>query len=120
MTKSLANRLFLKYKLYIFKMMPRKTLEDYIDDFNKIILDLENIEIKMDEKDQALLLLRSLPSQFENLSDTLIYGKDSITLEEVQSTLYSKELKNKSKEKEDSETDLLECKCEVKSQIEQK
>jgi len=62
MTKSLANRLFLKYKLYIFKMMPRKTLEDYIDDFNKIILDLENIEIKMDEKDQALLLLRSLPS----------------------------------------------------------
>lgn len=36
-----------------------RTLEDHIDDFNTIILDLENIEIKVEDEDQALLLLRS-------------------------------------------------------------
>lgn len=50
-----------------------KELEDHLDDFNKIILDLENIEIKIDDEDQALLLLRSLPSEFDSLSDTYIW-----------------------------------------------
>ena len=49
MTKSLAKRLFLKQKLYTFKMVFGKSLEDHLDDFNKIILDLENIEIKIDD-----------------------------------------------------------------------
>lgn len=43
MTKSLANRLFLKQKLYTFKMPTGKELEDHLDGFNKVILDLENI-----------------------------------------------------------------------------
>ena len=28
-----------------------RALEDHLDDFNKIILDLENIEIKIDDED---------------------------------------------------------------------
>ena len=67
MTKSLANRLYLKQRLYTLKMAPGKSLEDHMDDFNKIILDLENIEIKIEDEDQALLLLASLLSEFENL-----------------------------------------------------
>ena len=54
-------------------MSSGKSLEDHLDDFNKIILDLENIEIKVNNEDQALLLLRSLPSEYDSLSDTLIY-----------------------------------------------
>ena len=96
MTKSLANRLFLKKKLYFFKMAPRKSVEDHLDDFNKIVLDLENIEIKVDE-DQAIIVLNSLPSdKYEHFVDTMMYGKESVTLEEVQSALMSKELKKKS------------------------
>lgn len=87
MINSLATRLFL---------MPGKMLEDYIDDFNKIILDLENIEIKVDGEDQSLLLIRSLPSECENLLDTFICGRDSVTLEEVQPVMFLKELKKKS------------------------
>ena len=53
-----------------------KLLKDHLDDFNKIILYLENIEIPLEDEDQTLLLLRSLPNEFDNLSDTFIYGKD--------------------------------------------
>lgn len=62
---------------------------------------MENIDIKLDDEDQSLLLLKSLPSEFENLADTLLYGRDSLTLDEVQATLSSKELKKKSTGMED-------------------
>ena len=78
MTKSLANMLYLKQKLYTFKMSTWRSLEDHLNDFNKIILDLENIEIKLDVEDQAVLLLRSLLSEFDNLSDTFIYDNVSL------------------------------------------
>ena len=102
MTKSLANRLHSKQKLYTFKMKPGSSIEDHLDEFNKIILDLENIEIKVEDEDQALLLLRSLSSKYETLCDTLLDSCDSLTLEEVQAALMSKELKERSEVKEQS------------------
>ncbi|GKF67015.1 hypothetical protein Tco_0193532 [Tanacetum coccineum] len=55
MTKSLANRLYLKKKLYTYYMSPGTKLGDHIDVFNKLILDLVNIEIEIKDEDQALL-----------------------------------------------------------------
>nr|GEX28398.1 retrovirus-related Pol polyprotein from transposon TNT 1-94 [Tanacetum cinerariifolium] len=46
MTKSLANRMYLKKKMYTYYMSPSTKLGDYIDEFNKLILDLENIDIE--------------------------------------------------------------------------
>ena len=103
MTKSLANMLYLKQKLYTLKMTIGKLLEDHLDDFNKIILDLENIEITLEDEDQTLLLLRSLPNEFDNLSNTLIYGKDTLSLEEVHATLFTKELRRKLESKGDQD-----------------
>ncbi|MER8318532.1 hypothetical protein ABS199_19440, partial [Acinetobacter baumannii] len=64
MTKSLANRLHKKTKLYTFKMTPGASIEDHLDVFNKIILDLANIDVTIDEEDQAILLLSSLDSTY--------------------------------------------------------
>nr|KYP75559.1 hypothetical protein KK1_019749 [Cajanus cajan]KYP75562.1 hypothetical protein KK1_019753 [Cajanus cajan] len=50
MTKSLANKLYLKHNFYTFEMPAGKALDDHLDNFNKIILVLENIEIKIDDK----------------------------------------------------------------------
>ena len=61
MTKSLANRLFLKQKLYSFKMASGWSIEDHIDDVHRLVLDLENIEVEVEDEDQALILLSSLP-----------------------------------------------------------
>ncbi|GJT25600.1 hypothetical protein Tco_0895537 [Tanacetum coccineum] len=45
MTKSLANKLYLKKKLYTFYMPAGRKIFEHIDEFNKIVLDLANIEV---------------------------------------------------------------------------
>ncbi|GJU34755.1 hypothetical protein Tco_1183109, partial [Tanacetum coccineum] len=104
MTKSLANRLYLKKKLYTYYISPGTKLGDHIDEFNKLILDLANIDIEIKDEDQALMLLTSLPSSYENFMDTLLYGRESLTMEDVLATLNSRELKKRTegiKEKTD-------------------
>ncbi|GJW58019.1 hypothetical protein Tco_0104750 [Tanacetum coccineum] len=96
MTKSLANRLYLKKKLYTYYMSPgTKTGDLYLYEFNKLILDLENIDIEIEDEDQALMLLTSLPSSYENFVETLLYGRESLTMEDVLATLNSRELKKR-------------------------
>ncbi|GKD09204.1 retrovirus-related pol polyprotein from transposon TNT 1-94 [Tanacetum coccineum] len=95
MIKSLANRLYLKKKLYTYYMSPGTKLGDHIDEFNKLILDLENIDIEIEDEDQALMLLTSLPSSYENFMETLLYGMESLTMEDVLAILNSRELKKR-------------------------
>ena len=95
MTKSLANRLYLKKKLYTFYMSPGTKLGDHIDEFNKLILDLANIDIEIEDEDQALMLLTSLPSSYENFVETLLYERESLTMEDVLATLNLRELKKR-------------------------
>ena len=92
MTKSLANRLHKKIKLYTFKMTPGMSIEDHLDHFNKIILDLENIDITISDEDKAILLLTSLDASYTNMKDAIMYGRDSLTFDEVQSILHAREL----------------------------
>lgn len=49
MTKSLANRLYLKKRLCTFQMILGRRIEDLADEFNKLILDLENIDVILDD-----------------------------------------------------------------------
>nr|GEX34471.1 retrovirus-related Pol polyprotein from transposon TNT 1-94 [Tanacetum cinerariifolium] len=46
-----------------------------LDEFNKIVLDLSNIEVKFKDEDLALLLLTSLPASYEHFVDTLLRFK---------------------------------------------
>lgn len=93
MTKSLANRLYMKQKLYSFKIHDDRHISEKIDEFTKIIDDLENIDVKLEEEDKALILLNSLPRLYEIFRDTLLYGREkTISLEEVQSAIKAKEL----------------------------
>ncbi|GJY15781.1 hypothetical protein Tco_0386203 [Tanacetum coccineum] len=68
-------------------------LGDHINEFNKLILDLANIDIEIEEEDQALMLLTSLPSSYENFVETLLYRWESLIMKDVIATLNSRELK---------------------------
>ena len=93
MTKSLAHRQFLKQQLNSFKMVESKTVTEQLTELNKMLDDLENIEVQLEDVDKAILLLCALPRSFESFKDTMLYGKEgTVTLEEVQAALRTKEL----------------------------
>ncbi|KAH9733855.1 hypothetical protein KPL71_017172 [Citrus sinensis] len=93
--KSLAKRLYMKRKLYTFSMKDGTALKDHVDEFNKLILDLENVNIVLEDEDRALILLSSLPDSYEHFVDTLLYGRQTLTLKDVKNALESKDLKRR-------------------------
>jgi len=48
---------------------------------------LNSLGVKIEEKDTALLLLASLPSSFDNIMTNLLFGKETLRLDEVVATL---------------------------------
>nr|KYP49841.1 Retrovirus-related Pol polyprotein from transposon TNT 1-94 [Cajanus cajan] len=90
MTKFLVDRLYLKQSLYSFEMNEDKPMGEQLDQFNKLILDLENIDVTIDNEDQALLLLCSLTRAFSYFKETMLFGRDFVSIDEVQATINSK------------------------------
>ncbi|GKB35942.1 zinc finger, CCHC-type containing protein [Tanacetum coccineum] len=101
MAKSVANHLYLKKKLYTFHMYPGKSQSEHINEFHKLVGDLAAIDTAISDEDQAFLLLTSLPSSYDNFVETLLYGRDTLKLEDVLATLNSKELQKMTKAKDD-------------------
>ncbi|KAJ0045199.1 hypothetical protein Pint_06056 [Pistacia integerrima] len=73
MTKSLTSRLYLKQRLYTLRMKEGMSIKDHLYYFKKVISDLKNVSIKVEDEDQALILLCSLPLSFEHFIDTTLY-----------------------------------------------
>ncbi|GJX93682.1 hypothetical protein Tco_0348268 [Tanacetum coccineum] len=57
-------------------MKEGSTLKDHLDALDSILMDLENVEVKIDDEDVALILLVSLPSSFENFVNSFVDGVD--------------------------------------------
>ncbi|KAG8480291.1 hypothetical protein CXB51_024793 [Gossypium anomalum] len=90
-TKSLANRLVLKQRLFTFRMNEGELLRDHISQFITLLNDLNNIEVHIDDEYQALLLLCYLPSSYKSFKETLIYGRDKLSFEDVKGHLLSRD-----------------------------
>ncbi|KAG8487958.1 hypothetical protein CXB51_018091 [Gossypium anomalum] len=90
-TKSLASRLVLKQRLFIFRMNEGELLIDHISQFITLLNDLKNVEVHIDDEDQAMLLLCSLPPSYKSFRETLIYGRDKLSFEDVKGYLLSRD-----------------------------
>ncbi|GJW99411.1 hypothetical protein Tco_0183325 [Tanacetum coccineum] len=84
-------------------MHPGKIQTKHIDEFHKMVGDLAAIDTAISDKDQALLLLTSLPSSYDNFVETLLFGRDTMKLEDVVATLNSKELQKMTEAKGDGD-----------------
>lgn len=70
-------------------------IKDHLDKFNRIILDLKNVDVKVEDEDQALILLRLLPTSHDYFVNTLLYKRDSLSSKDIKASLNSKELKRR-------------------------
>ena len=95
--KTSQNKLHLKQRLFRFTYTPGTTLNDHITSFNQLVADLLNVDVTFEDEDLALMLLGSLPEEYEFLETTLLHGKDAVSLREVCGALYSYELRKKGK-----------------------
>ena len=78
--------------------MESKTISEKLTKFNKILDDLENIEVNIEDEDKTILLSCALPRSFGFFNDTMIYGKEgTIIFEEVQAALRTKSKDMRSK-----------------------
>ena len=105
-TRVLPNRIYLKEHLYGFKIEESKPIDDALDEFNKLVLDLKSLYIKVKDEDKAIILLNSLPKSLKHFKETLKYGKDAITFDDVQNALNDKVLDMKSSDKTNSGENL--------------
>ncbi|KAH9670142.1 hypothetical protein KPL70_016872 [Citrus sinensis] len=78
--KSLTKRLSTKKRLYTIQMEECSSLTNHIDAFNKIILNLKDINMKIDDEDKTIMLLSSLPPYSKHFIDTFLYGRQTLTM----------------------------------------
>lgn len=65
-------------------MVDTKHIVEQLEEFHKIYDDLQNIEVKIEDEGNAILLLNPLPKSFEHFNGVLLYGKEcTTTLDEV-------------------------------------
>ena len=67
-------------------------IKSHIVEFFSIINNLDKIEVKIENEDQVLLLLCSLPSSYKRFKEAIIYGgKSIIKVNEVKEYLLNKD-----------------------------
>ena len=54
MTKSAAHQQFLKQKLYFYRIVESKSMTEQLAEFNKIIDDLANVDVTLEDGDKVL------------------------------------------------------------------
>ncbi|GKE37122.1 hypothetical protein Tco_1460527 [Tanacetum coccineum] len=104
MTKSLANKLRLKDRLYTFHMKPGTSVQDHLDGFNTILIDLENLDVDIDDEDKAVLLVISLPASYKHFKEIILYGnRETLSFDNVKFAMLSKQMYDDDVEPESAE-----------------
>lgn len=79
--KTLSNKIFLKNRLFGFKIDQNKTLDYNIDQFKMINAQFANMDKKVDKEDQAIILLNALQESYNELKTAIKYGREDLKLD---------------------------------------
>ena len=76
LTKIIESRLHLKRRLYRFQLQKELSIAEHMNDYTKLLTDLDNMNVTIEEKDKTLILQNSLPDEeYETFILTLINSK---------------------------------------------
>ena len=67
------------------------SLEEHLMTFKEIVANLETLEVKYEDEDLGLMLLCLLPNSYSTFRDMILYICDTLTLNEVYDSLFSKD-----------------------------
>ena len=98
MTKGIENKLYLKRKFFGFRYVEGTSMPEHLNNLNKILVDLQNLDVIIDDEDKAVVLINSLPDTYEHLTNTLMYGKDMLKFDDISNALTNDEYRRKDKQ----------------------
>ena len=81
------NHLYQKQHLYTLRMTKTTLAKEHVHNLNRIIFDLQGVVVKIEDDDQVIILLCSLPNSYENFVDTMLYGRDTLLVGDVKDAL---------------------------------
>ncbi|KAG8478589.1 hypothetical protein CXB51_028432 [Gossypium anomalum] len=70
------------------------SVHEHLTVFKEILSNLEAIEVQYDKEDLGLILLCSLPPSYTTFRDTILYSRESLTVDEVYDSLTSTQEQN--------------------------
>ena len=65
------------------------SIRSHIAEFTSLVIELENMDETFSSEQQAMMLVCSLPPSNRHFRETLIYGRESLKIDEVKSALLS-------------------------------
>jgi hypothetical protein len=92
-SKSLVNNLFLRNKMYNFRMRDGDSVAEHLNAFNTVVSQLVYVEIKILDEDKCISFLCSLPNSWDNLVVAIGSNTNSLKFEELVSSLLLEEMR---------------------------
>lgn len=94
--------------MYFIKMNDSNLLQIHLHhQFNKVVIDLLSVDIKVEENDKTLLLISSLKKSYENLGNVFLHGNDYIDYDDVVTALLSNNLMSEANDESKEESNNL-------------
>ena len=78
MKKSNEDQLYLLKRLFCLQLKLDMIISSHIDEFNKLIADLLNLDEIFKDELKTMLLIGFLPDELDHLCITLIHRKDKL------------------------------------------
>ena len=91
MMKSLTNKIRVK-EWYIIQMAEGTSIRTHLNEFNYILIDLKNRDVKIKDEDKPILLVVCLSPSYKPYKEILLYiNNETLSFEDVKFNLKSKE-----------------------------